>query len=128
MVTHYRHQSAISWWLGVGAVGTLAATSSRSHHPPSHLSVRSFVVPFIFQSLPLLPEVYHSHGLGLCLRAVACRFELVRNHLPHRRCFTFRNALKAHILLVSVPGFLFRVTADASDAFKLAMLDLYDKS
>ncbi len=96
-------------------------------HLTQVLAVSSFAVPFnIFRSLPLLPEVYHSHGLGFCSRAVACRFKLVRNHFSHGYFFT-SNALKALTLLVGEPRLLFLVASDASDAFALAHSTFYKK-
>jgi hypothetical protein len=87
----------------------------------------SFVVLFnIFQSLPLLSDVYHSHGLAYSTVGLACRFKLVRNHFSHGYFFT-SNALKALALLVGDPRIFSRVALDASDAFVPSMVAFYDK-
>jgi hypothetical protein len=81
----------------------------------------------IFQSLPLLSDVYHGRGLACSAVGLACRFKLVRNHFSHGY-FSISGTLKAHILLAGAPRVTFLVTLDASDAYVLAMLAFYDKS
>ena len=96
-------------------------------HLAQVLAASSVIAPSIFRSLPLLPEVYHSHGLCLCLGAVACSFRLVQNHLPHSCPLTLCDAIEANILLVGVPRLLFLVAIDANDESVLSVEAFYDK-